>query len=340
MALLNGVDLIVELPVFFACASAEYFARAAVKLLDDMRVDFLCFGSESGDINALNTAADILGEESEGFRQVLREGLQRGMSYPKARGAALSAANAPVTEPNDILGVEYLKALKRLKSDIKPYTVKRGGAHYHDTAFHGDTASATAIRKSILNADGRDISAVMPQSAVELLHGVTHNHADRYGDILRYALATLNKGDLGEIADIGEGLENRILSAARSGGGFTQIAEKVKTKRYAYTRVNRALFHIILSIRKSELDFYAQTGYSRYIRVLGFKKDSADLLGMICDRSALPVVTNLKRALFMFDRPSVVMLEKELEATSIYYAPLRTAGGVASEFATPLVVFK
>ena len=372
MALLNGVDIVIELPVFFATASAEYFSQAAVKLLDDLNVNFLCFGSESGELQPLQRAADVLTNEPDSFKQALKSGLDAGLSFPKARGNAL--AESAVFEPNDILGVEYLKALQSLNSKIKPFTIKRDGAHYHSLNLNGTTASATAIRNLLSERRGRrplqpptpyvganfitqfndvalpfirplswaELTQVMPPSAVEILqeeHTAGRlNFANNFSGIFHYALATMTPEQLTEIADVSEGLENRILSAALPGGTVSDVAAAVKTKRYALTRIYRALCHTILNIRQSELDFYAATGFSRYARVLGFKKTSAGLLGNLCDNAKIPVITNIKKAYDTLDRSSQAMLDKELQSTNIYYAPLKPNATVTQELSTPLII--
>jgi len=353
MALRNGADIVIELPVLFATASAEYFAMAAVKLLDDIGVDFINFGSENGDIEYLGKAADAVMNETAEFKQLLKDGLGKGLSFPKARGEALKAAGAAIFEPNDILGVEYLKALKILGSGIKPTASKRdkNDAHYHSTEIAGDIASATAIRKMLMKYEARGkkaaetrskIMQVMPQSAAELLFGEVDagrwNYADRYGDILRYAFAMMSEEQLREIADMGEGLENRIISAVKDSGCITDIAMAVKSKRYTLSRIYRVLFRTILNIRQSELEYYAATGFSRYARVLGFRKDAVGLLGKICDSSKIPVVTNVKKAMKGMDNPSLTMLEKDLLATRVYNAPLLIGAMIEPELGTAMVM--
>jgi predicted nucleotidyltransferase len=347
MALLNGVDIVIELPVFFATASAEYFALAAVKLLNDLRcVDFLCFGSESGDMHLLSKTAEILSAEPAEFKSTLKTNLDKGLSYPASRGLALGTMGLSVTQPNDILGVEYLKALKKIDANITPITIKREGSQYHGLGISGNIASASAIRHAIRQNGGEDISSVMPSDAYDILlneiNNGKSNHADNFTDILRFILAAASAEELSDIADIGEGLENRILAAAANGGSLTEIAAAVKTKRYALTRINRALFRIILSIRQSELDYYASTGYSRYARVLGFRRGSTDLLSRICGSSVIPVITNVSKLkktsnACTLDRPSLVMFEKEVQASNIYYAPLKSKIAV-NELSTPAVI--
>ena len=275
---------------------------------------------------------------------MLKCGLDEGLSFPKARGNALNATNNTVFEPNDILGVEYLKALKLLGSSVQPFATRRNDTHDHSAEFNGDRASASAIRAVLAGRGVHDaprITRVMPHDAAQILFDEIgngrHNFADRYSGILHYALASMSIEQLREIADMNEGLENRILAAAKSVGTFTETAKAVKTKRYTLSRIYRVLLRIILNIRQSELDYYAATGFSRYARVLGFRKASADLLGSLCDNAKIPMITNVKKAADTMDNPSRAMLEKELQATEVYNAPLYAAA-IGPELSEPLVM--
>lgn len=155
MALACGADLVIELPVYYACASAEYFAEGAVSLLDQLgTVDYLCFGSEEGNTDVMESVAKILAQEPEEYSAALRENLRKGLSFPTARMRALMSCDEKLQEkeallasPNNILGVEYLKTLYKRNSSIKTYTTKRMGAGYHDIDPNSQLSSATAIRR-------------------------------------------------------------------------------------------------------------------------------------------------------------------------------------------------
>jgi predicted nucleotidyltransferase len=335
MALRNGADIVIELPVYFATASAEYFAAASVKLLDDLGcVDWLCFGSESGDINSLNETAFLLADESPRFKEILRNELKLGSSFAKARGAALAAFDAELSKPNDILAVEYIKALKRLGSGIKPITVKRLGAGHHDIEINSSqkiiTASASVIRKSITDGaeNNIDIKSVMPPNSYNILmdkieRGET-NCAENYTHIIKYAAARLTAGQIAEISGVTEGLENRIIRALAENNTVRGMAVSIKSKRYTLTGVYRALFRLLLDIKKEDFDYFVNAGFARYIRVLGYRKDGEDLFAAIRKNAKIPVLVNIKDAPKTLDEDANRMLNKELFASKVYHAPLKS----------------
>lgn len=334
MALLNGVDMVLELPVYYATAGAEHFARAAVSVLENCGiVGSICFGSESGDITALKAVAHKLLNEDGEFKSTLKQALSKGVSYPKARQAALERCGGltelALNEPNNILAIEYLKAIELLSSPIVPYTIKRQGAHYHSENISSENiASATAIRKTILNAPTDALCGVMPQNCLDILRneinsGNITRSIDEFSDIFHYIVATTDSDILKNIADVDEGLENRIIACAQSRYLISDIASAVKTKRYVLTKIKRALLHIILSITKEDFNYFNADGYSQYIRVLGFRKQSEHLLTLLHEKAKLPVITNLKYADRLLCESAKRMLQKEIEATQIYQAAMK-----------------
>jgi len=270
IALEAGVDLVIELPLCFAAASAEVFARGAVALLEKSGVvNCMCFGSEWGSIAALREGLFV---EDDDFRARLREALGEGLSYPAARARAADV-DVPNT-PNNILGIEYLKALDALGSQIEPLTVPRS------------PGSAKEVRAELKKAGG------------------SYADLDNLSMVLHYILRSHSAADLREIADVSEGLENRLRSCAEGHRLISEIIGAAKTKRYTYLRLQRAVLHIILGIKE-------MGGEPQYIRVLGFRRGRADLLGLLEKRAELPVVTNLKNASF-------AMLDYEIRATRLY----------------------
>ena len=332
-ALLHGADMVLELPVTYATASAERFASAAAEILDESGiVDALCFGSESGDIAALTEAAHVLANEPDTFKARLREGLDSGQSFPAARSAALGRA---LTEPNDILGAEYIKAILRRNSRIVPHTITRIGAGYHSETL-GAMASATAIRLAMRD-DGW--AAAMPVDASALVQEeMRQNRApvtiDTLTQAFLYALQTTPGDALARIADISEGLENRIQHYAAQFDSMTEIAAAVKTKRYTLTRIKRAMLHILLGITRAEAARDVP-----YIRVLGFRRDAEALVRRLHNAASLPVVTNLKNARAQLDDAAYSVLATELRAAAVYGLAVRAMGGAArDEWREPMVM--
>ena len=327
MALLNGADMVLELPVPYATAGAERFASAAVEILEACgMVDSLCFGSESGDLQALDAAADALASESPLFQTQLRAALAEGVSFPTARSFASGGA---VDMPNDILGVEYLKAIKRQSSRLTPVIVTRRGAGYHDNHIEGALASATSIRQAMRKLDGDTAiwKAAMPLSAAELAQ---EECAARRGPVATddlsqaflYALRTTPPEALARRADVSEGLENRILRCAEDWPLWSAIVGAVKTKRYTYTRIQRAMLHILLQI--DAVDCAARVPY---IRVLGFRRSAEHLVRRLCAAASLPVITNLKHAHYAPNDAVSRVLHQELRAAEIYRMAVQARGG-------------
>lgn len=331
MALLNGVDMVLELPAAYATGAADVFALGAVDSLEKSGiVDTLSFGTEAGDITLFKEAAQLLVNESEEFKAELRKHLEGGISYAAARQAALNRVLSRdmsfLSKPNNILALEYLKAIVKLNSSIIPVTIRREISSYNSTEMTGDISSAAAIRHSIFNHEWDIALAAVPSNCQPMLKEVVFGkkpHIDSYSQVLKYILLTKTKDELAEIDDISEGLENRILSAA-SLDTISKIADAVKSKRYTHSRVRRALLHVLLGITKSD----AQKGVE-YIRVLGFKRSRAHLVSELAKNAKVPVITNVKNA-------PTGLLSKELFVTDMYYMPL--TGEVNKDLTTPMVI--
>lgn len=331
MALLNGADMVLELPVQYATGSADVFAAGAVDSLDKSGIiDVLSFGTEAGEIELFKEAAKLLANESTEFKTSLRNALAQGVSYPKARQNALTEVLSRdmsfLSLPNNILALEYLKALLKLNSRIKPVTIHREISAYNSTEMTGEISSATAIRHSILNDEWDIALSAVPSNCRDTLKSVVFGKKpdiDNYSDILKYILLTKTPSELAEIDDVSEGLENRILSLTEH-STVSRIADEVKSKRYAHSRVRRALLHTILGITKAD----AQKAVD-YIRVLGFKRSKAQLVSELTKKASVPVITNVKNA-------PKGLLDKEIFATDMFYLPL--TGEINKDFTTPMVI--
>ncbi len=324
MALLNGADIVLELPLIFATASAELFALGAVDILEKTGiVTNICFGSEEGNIDNFIDIANILSNEPKDFKKSLAMFLNKGLSFPKARLYALEKMlnkELPfLNEPNNILSIEYIKALNKLNSKITPKTIKRENASFHSTNINGNIASATAIRKALLENDFSQIKNVMPDNCFQLIKNIDINNIpvlDDYSNILKYILKTKNIDEIKKIADITEGIENKIIENIDS-YNITNLIDNIKSKRYTHTKLKRTILHIILNIKKEEQS-YLKENLTPYIRVLGFKKSSSHLLKDLTENATVPVVTNLKNAKNILDDNAFYYLNKEIISTDIY----------------------
>ena len=235
IAVENGADLVLQLPAFFSTQVAEIFARGGVSLINSLGcVDFLCFGSESGDIEKLYERAN-----TDKDKDILRQSLKAGNSFASSYFTSESMINMS----NDILATEYIRALQGVKSDIRPYAIKRQGANYNDKALNENFSSATAIRESLKKGDISKIESFIPSGAKNYFDIIKFD--EDFFELIKYAILS-KKDRLGEVFEIGEGLENRILSKIEESKDMEDLIKNIKSKRYTYTRIRRILFNILL----------------------------------------------------------------------------------------------
>lgn len=324
MALTAGADLVLELPTAFAVGSAEDFATCGVSLLDRIGVtDLLCFGSECGNLSELETAARLLCEEPPAFQEILKERLRQGDSFPKARAAAAAAFipdSGLFSEPNNILGIEYIKALIRCKSRIEPFTIQRNGSSYHDTELnrHNRFASATAIRQTILSGHSDLCLGLMPDLPAREEHPPIS--VDDLSVILHYRLLDLihSGQDLTDYADISRELADRIRSQILDFNSYSGHIAALKSKQYTYTRISRALLHILLGITDEKLKLFRSMQYTPYARILGFQKKAGPLLSSLKARSEIPLITKTANARKILSEDAYRMFLLDLHASHIY----------------------
>lgn len=328
MALACGADLVLELPVACSCASAEFFASGAVSLLDGLGcVDFLCFGSESGDLQSLMEPARILAKESPVFQEALRRGLSLGLSFPAARKEAFRAcaSNPDILDlPNNILGIEYLKALLQRESIIKPVTIKRKGQGYHDTLLDSGFASASGIRR-FLKQEEAPLSALpalkesLPDPVMEVLKDTLAHTLpvweEDFSMLLRYELLRQSASDLTRYADISPDLGRRLKNCADKFSSFSEFVALVKTKDVTYTRITRALFHILLNLTGEDT---RNSVAMPYARILGFRKDHSRILGLLKENSCIPIIPKAADYKTYLTPDLQPLFEKDLFAANLY----------------------
>ncbi len=341
MAIANGVDLVIELPVLYATSSAENFAYGSIKILNSLKiVNDICFGSECSDINILNNIADIFYTEPKEWKAILTKELKKGISFPKARQTAtlkylISVQNLKLNQeklldyenilhsPNNILGIEYIKALKKIHSHITPYTIKRTECNYNSTSVNGNIASSTAIREIIKSKNINILPNLMPESSYQILaKNIEQGHI--VTDIFRYEkeiLYTLRKMDIAEISclpDVTEGLENILKKAANSCNNLIEFLEIVKSKRYTSTRIQRILLYCLIGITKNDMELSKKI--SPYVRVLAMNQNGKHLLSKICKTNpTLDIITSVKKFEDSCTNEDLKqMLGKDIEATNIY----------------------
>lgn len=350
MALKSGADLVLELPVLFATSSAEDFAACGVALLDCLGVvDSICFGSECGGTEPLSRIARVLSEEPEEYQELLKGYVRSGLTFPDARAQALTSwlslsdeESRLLLSPNNILGIEYMKALIRRESRIKPVTVKRNGHGYHDLSLAGEFASATAIRKLLADPDGlSSIASQVPEQVLEeILQGLPV-FPDDLTEILNYTLLSLVQSgrNLTEYLDLSEELDSRIRSLLLQYQTFSNRIGDLKTKQYTYSRISRCLLHLILNSKKADAVRYRELGYCGYARVLGFQKKSAEIMTGIKEHGSIPLITKPSSAKQLVDAAFLPMLEQDLYASHIYSSILFSKYGILAknEYTRPFI---
>lgn len=389
IALRCGADLVIELPVCYATGSAEYFAEGAAALLNALGVvDVLCFGAETDDPVLFERTARILSDEPEEFKTALKESLKNGFTFPQARSRALSLfswsgneeypetpdqnyddnyefpsicvsqkATSSLAEfaqtPNNILGIEYCRALYKFKSNIRPLPLKRIGSEYNSSRLDRTFCSATALRAAI-----SDNSEILYETDRKFGHGVLHKEYNLnenawkrmqkfvpeacrdifynrcqtpiyMEDFLSYlnlrlldsALCTESASNaLACILDISPDLADRIAKLRFSciGKSYSEIVALLKTKQITEARIRRALLHLLLGIRIQDVEQYRADGTVFYAHVLGFRKGASELLHEIKERSTVPLITKTASASKMLEEPALSMWEQDLYATHLY----------------------
>lgn len=329
MALRNGADLVIELPLIYSISSAENFAHGAIKILSQIKKDMtISFGSECGDISILENIANVFIKEPPEYKSILKHELDKGLAYPKARENAVlmylndirKYANV-LSSPNNILGIEYIKALRYLKSKMDYITIKRFGSDYNSTKTHNRFASATAIREMFNN--NQDLSEFMPKSSYNVIqnrlkYGQYVQNIKSFEKEILYKLRIMSVEEIAEIQDVSEGLENKIKKASNSCNSLEELIEKIKSKRYTLTRINRILLYCLFDITKQDvlLSYKKQP----YLRVLGMNDNGKDIISKLLKKNKnLPVITSVKK----FEETNTnkfykYLLEKDILATDIY----------------------
>lgn len=330
MAVECGIDLVLELPVVFALRSAQFFAAGAARLLDNLGiVTHLAFGAENSDITLLKQYADIF--FSETALKQFYENLDNGLNYAKALGQAVknNVHNDSLNfSPNNILAIEYLRAIKRYNLSLKPIVIKREGAAYHEEQINTLLASATAIRHEIIN---NSLSNKAKNAIPAILHN-TYQEAltlkmgpvflEQLAKIILYQIRLQPAFVLQNISDVSEGLENVLKREALRSSSVNELIHNTKSKRYTYTRLQRILMHIILETDKQFIFQCDQIG-PLYGRVLAFNDNGRILLKEISAKSSIPIITKLTKFLNAKQRynPQNLlqkMLSHDTLATDIY----------------------
>ena len=331
MALKSGVDLVIELPVLYATSSAENFADGAIRILDSLKVvDYVAFGSENSNIDILDDIAKVLHEEPKLYKSILANELKKGVSFPKARESAIISYFSNdqkytniLSSPNNILGIEYIKALKKYKSVIKPISIPRFEAGHNDITYSGNIASATAIRNIIKNGSFNVLKRLLPQASYEiLLDNIKQGHIipdlSVFEHQIIYNLRKMSESEIADLPDVAEGLEFSIKKSSNSCNNISDFLNTIKSKRYTTTRIQRILLYSLLGITKKDMTLSKKV--NPYVRVLGLNSRGKFLISEIAKANPkLEIITSVKRFLDNSSNKNLkLLLDKDIFATNVY----------------------
>jgi predicted nucleotidyltransferase len=328
-ALAAGVDVVVELPYAFAVQSSDLFAKGSVHTLHELGVNHICFGSESGNIEVFSNAYHEFFKNQDYFQAHIKQALEEGLSFPEASRKAyetigLTGSEIDLSKPNNILGFSYVRTILENNLPIEPLTIKRINSNYHDTEITSSIASATSIRKQIFEqqASISDLEFTMPPSTLSELEayehkaGILHNW-EKYFSLLQYRVLTMSLEELASIHGVDEGIEHRIKKTVKQATSFYDWVEKIKTKRYTWTRIQRIFVHLLTNTKKSEIAYLTSFPSVPYVRLLGFTEKGREYLNTIKKDMNVPLYSKLSREIHP-------MLQVEERATNAYYSILST----------------
>ncbi len=285
LALQLGVDIVIELPYAFSCESADKFASASIEILNSLRCDYLVFGSESNNIKRLEQMADIQLNNNK-YNSLVKKFLELGINYPTALSKALlEISGYKIDKPNDILGITYIREIKKLNSRMIPICIKRNN-DYNGTTLCDNITSATSIRYNLEN--GVDVSKYVPKEVSKYLN--KPHFSNDYFKFLKYKIMT-EIDSLDRYQTVDEGIENRIKKHILKSKNLDELILKIKTKRYTYSKLNRMFNHILCNFTKEEASKFKKI---TYIRILGFNFNGQNYLNQIKKDTVLPLVTNFK----------------------------------------------
>ena len=320
LALKYGLDLVVELPTLYSTQSADIFASTALKILNNLKIDTLVFGSELDDINTLKLLADTQLNNKE-YNNIVKAYLDKGINYPTAMSKALyDITNIMIDKPNDLLGLSYIKEILKNNYKIEPISIKRTN-DYHGKEIKSNIINASLIRELINN--NQDISKYVPRETLKYINNIS---SDKVFNYLKYNIIT-NKDNLDEYLDVDEGIESRIIKNINNVSNLEELVKAIKTKRYTYNKINRMLLHILLSIKKDD------NNQDIYIRVLGFNNKGKAYLNKIKKEITLPFITTYK--------PNInKTLDMEIKCSNIYSLIINNDNIMKKEYQNKPIIYE
>lgn len=315
-ALKNGANLVIEMPLFFCTQVAPIFAKGSISTLNALNcIDYLCFGSETNDISNLQKNAKKILIDEKNITSDLKQNLKQGKSFISSYSNTLKITP---NMSNDILGIEYIKALIETNSKIKPYSIQRLDSSYNDKSLSNLYSSATSIRYFLKNE--KDISKIkqfIPNNCISYFDEKYTKFDEDFYKYIKYSIITKSK-NLDEIFEVNEGIENLIIQNIKKAKNLEDLIKLTKSKRYTYTKIRRIMFNILLDIKKAEINQIKSNNYKiPYVKLIGFDDKGRDILKKIKSQSDIEIINKLS-SYKAKDEYSSMFLKKELNSTQIY----------------------
>ena len=337
MALNAGIDAVFEIPALFSGASANDFAGYGISLLKILGADFISFGAENDNYKLLDTVAKVLTDKEQEL--AVKKHMEAGLNYAKARHNAIieelkgnkediNEIKKLLASPNNILAIEYLKSIRLNNVGIKPVIISRSGSGYHEKEIEENKfSSATAIRKLVseskLDIFNDSIKSAIPDKNINLFKNSKSIFDDDFLFIVqRSILEKLSKGeDLSEYCDVSKELANTIEKNIfeLENKSYSDFILRLKSKNFTYTRISRAIFHLLLNHKKNMLeDIKSEKNMAAYPLLLGFKKEAGELLSELKKRSELPIISKISNAKDILSPISLKIFENNIYADFLY----------------------
>lgn len=353
-ALAAGADIVLELPSLFASASAEHFASAAVLALAATNmIDTLCFGIETEDFKALQTIASFLVAEPDSYRNTLRQKQANGLSFAKARAAALSEHFKDsryqdiLTQPNNILAIEYLKAMEKHHLAIHPEAILRQGAGYHDSTLSTTYCSATALRTAMIQGLTKPYDSLRPYMPEEV-YSILVSEPDAlplfwndFMPFLQYALSAHTQS-FDQYCDISTDFHNTLSSCTLIPDDFAQLTQKLSGKHLSQSRIRRCLLNILLQQTQEQMDSAKSCNYISYVRLLGFREHAAPILKDIKNNGSIPVINKVADAGRLLSPDTHSLFESDIHKSHLYHQTFynRYHIALATEYEHSVIIYK
>ncbi|HRR76127.1 MAG TPA: nucleotidyltransferase [Ruminococcus sp.] len=341
LAVRSGADLVIELPVQYCLSSAENFARGAVYLLDSLGpVQEISFGSECGDVEKLKKALATVELTAREHDDEIRQIMEKGYTYPRALSSVIKGTDPEmadiISSPNNLLAIEYMRALKIFSSSMEPFTVKRVCAPHDGTEAVNSFASASFIREQLFadnNAEeiGEYTTSIWRDAVAEAMRNGNIASLSRLERIMLYKLRSTTVEEIAQISDVGQGLENRIYGA-RMAGSLDELLFTVKTKRYTMARIRRIMLSLLIGITKEDMK-----NLPSYGRILAFNERGREILAQAKDKTKIPYASSIAK-LSQLNDTAERFAELEIRASDLYGLALETITSAQKDYRAKIMI--